>query len=70
MRCYICEQSVVGGTRYAIEEAIGICHQCGVGVCERHAFKSEAPGSSLMCPGCLKLVSGSDKVPEPALSTA
>jgi len=53
MKCYICEKAVHnGGTRYAVAEAVGICHNCGVAVCLDHSHKSEAPGSPLLCPNC------------------
>ena len=53
MKCYICEkEAYVGGTRYAIAEAVGICHDCGIAVCLDHSRKAKEPGSPLLCPVC------------------
>ena len=72
MHCYICEHSErAGGTRYAIREAIGVCHECGIGVCDKHADKGEEVGSPLLCSECAKLAQKSTEAKrefEPALS--
>jgi hypothetical protein len=53
MKCYTCEKTVrSGGTRLAVADAIGICHDCGVAVCIEHGRKSKEPGAPLLCPGC------------------
>lgn len=53
MKCYICEKtSHVGGTRYGVADAIGVCHDCGVAVCIEHSRKSKELGAPLLCPGC------------------
>lgn len=53
MKCYICEKEAhVGGTRYSIAEAVGICHNCGIAICLDHSRKTKEPGSPLLCPSC------------------
>jgi hypothetical protein len=56
MKCYICEKDldVGGGTRYGVGDAVGICHDCGIGVCLEHSRKSAQPGSPLLCPECAR----------------
>jgi hypothetical protein len=62
MKCYICEKTVrVGGTRYAVAEVVGICHNCGIAVCIEHS--SQSPKKAHHCfalsalkskmPGCI-----------------
>ncbi len=53
MNCYICDQAPLTGTmRYAVAEAIGVCRQCGIGVCVQHSHKEAEPGSPLLCVSC------------------
>jgi hypothetical protein len=56
MICYICDREVhPGGTRYGILPAIGVCHDCGIGVCARHGNKEAVSGAPLLCPDCALL---------------
>ncbi|MBI2861490.1 MAG: DUF2180 family protein [Chloroflexi bacterium] len=42
MRCYHCTMGPrVGGTTFGIQEAVGVCQQCGEAVCYKHAVKAE-----------------------------
>jgi uncharacterized protein DUF2180 len=72
MKCYICsKQPGVDGTHFHIREAVGICHNCGVAVCETHSVKGEELGSPLLCPNCAQLQQKTkdiqvDPVAEPA----
>lgn len=51
MLCYYCEKTPpLGGVRYGIRQAVGICHDCGVGVCAEHGLKQT--GRPLLCAGC------------------
>ena len=53
MNCYFCEKgSHPGGTLYHVRSSIGVCQQCGVGVCKEHGRKAEEPGSHLLCADC------------------
>ena len=53
MKCYICEKEVhIGGTRYAVADAVGICHNCGIAICLDHSRRAKEPGSPLLCPSC------------------
>lgn len=57
MNCYICShEPSLGGTRFHIQEAIGICHNCGVAVCATHSSKSPEAGAPLLCPECARLL--------------
>jgi hypothetical protein len=59
MNCYICEQKPgPGGTRFHVKAAVGICHNCGVGVCAEHSYRAAEPGSPLLCPSCAELLHG------------
>jgi hypothetical protein len=70
MHCYVCEHSEgISGTRYAIREAAGICHHCGIGVCEKHAHKSEEPGAPLFCEECAGLANEPDETSRKAQFT-
>ena len=42
MRCYHCmREPRVGGTIFGIQEAIGVCKQCGEAACWEHAVKAK-----------------------------
>jgi hypothetical protein len=54
MLCYYCEKTPPpGGVRYGIRQAVGTCHECGVGVCAEHGRKQA--GQPLFCTECLEL---------------
>lgn len=56
MKCYICDQTPPpNGIRYGIADTIGICHDCGIGVCTTHSYKDTQPGSPLLCIDCASL---------------
>jgi hypothetical protein len=56
MNCFICDQAPQTGTmRYAVAEAMGVCHDCGTGVCAKHSRKEDEPGSPLLCIPCASL---------------
>ena len=49
MNCYYCDtEPGPGGTRFGVKPAIGICTDCGVGVCASHAKKA-SDSDSLKC---------------------
>jgi hypothetical protein len=51
MQCYICRTTHrPEGTLYGVRPAIGVCRECGVGVCVEHACWGEAPVAPLLCP--------------------
>lgn len=53
MDCYICERTSPAYTmRYGIQSAVGICHDCGIGICNEHSRKAAEPGSPLLCAEC------------------
>jgi hypothetical protein len=53
MHCYICESSPKPfGTRYEVSNAVGICHQCSIGVCLKHSRRSSDAGAPLLCEEC------------------
>ena len=56
MRCYTCEttNTLAGALSSASIEAIGICHNCGAGVCVIHATRADKPGSPLLCQQCAR----------------
>ena len=57
MNCYICDQAPpAGGVHYHIPAAVGVCTQCGIGVCAEHSQKQEEPGAPLFCLTCANLV--------------
>jgi len=61
MNCYICNRKPgPGGTRYHVKAAVGICHNCGVGVCIEHSYRALEPGSPLLCPSCAELLVGKE----------
>lgn len=43
MKCYHCLLVDQASLNYFVEPAVGVCHQCGEAVCERHAVKSDVP---------------------------
>ena len=50
MECYECKNRHPGGTRLGIRQAVGVCHDCGVGLCSEHGTKiHEQP---LLCSEC------------------
>jgi hypothetical protein len=57
MNCYLCEKTLgPGGTHFHVKAAVGVCHNCGVGICAEHSHKDEQPGAPLLCPSCAKLL--------------
>jgi hypothetical protein len=56
MRCYTCEttNTLAGALSSASIEAIGVCHNCGVGLCLAHASRPSKPGSPLLCQQCAR----------------
>ena len=61
MNCYICEKTPgPGGTHYHVKVAVGICHNCNVGVCAEHSYRAAEPGSPLLCPSCTELLHGTE----------
>ncbi len=53
MNCYICDKTADPEIlHYGRAVAVGICHQCGVGVCAQHSQKSTQPGAPLLCVEC------------------
>jgi hypothetical protein len=53
MNCYICERTTPAySLRYGIAPAVGVCHDCGIGVCLEHSRKGIEPGSPLLCTEC------------------
>jgi hypothetical protein len=53
MNCYICEKTSKPMTlRYDIATAIGVCHDCGIGVCAEHSRKARELGAPLLCQDC------------------
>ena len=56
MKCYICDHTPPPtAIRYDVPEAIGICQDCGIGVCASHSYKDTQPGSPLLCIQCAGL---------------
>jgi hypothetical protein len=50
MICYYCDlECGAGGTHLGVRPAIGVCADCGVGLCSTHA-RSDGPGTPLHCP--------------------
>ena len=53
MNCYICEKTTPAFTlRFGIARAVGVCQDCGIGVCMEHSRKGEELGSPLLCTEC------------------
>lgn len=53
MNCYLCEKTARPQTlRYGIRTAIGICFDCGIGVCLEHGVKATEAGAPLLCLTC------------------
>ena len=52
MLCYTCETGPhPGGMHFGIPEALGICHDCGIGVCGHHG-RREGAGEPFLCTDC------------------
>lgn len=56
MNCYFCAQHHPGGTNFGNRSALGICQNCGVGVCLEHSRRDSTPGAPLLCFECAKLL--------------
>lgn len=70
MNCYLCERSAQTQTlRYAIAPAIGICVDCGIGVCLSHGVKAAEAGAPLLCLTCAEHRSSLTAMPRVPLST-
>jgi hypothetical protein len=53
MNCYLCEKLADSpALRYGVVAAVGVCHDCGIGVCLEHSYKDIQPGSPLLCLEC------------------
>ena len=64
MNCYHCETGErPGGMSYGIRPAVGVCRECGIGVCLEHG-RREA-GGRLLCESCAAKA-GLAVVPAPA----
>ena len=51
MNCYECERTKrPGGTYLGNREAVGVCHDCGVGLCPEHGKKMD--GQVFLCSAC------------------
>ena len=51
MNCYECGNvAQAGGTHFGIRQAVGVCLECGVGLCPEHAKKAE--GQPFLCSEC------------------
>lgn len=56
MNCYICNQMPpAGGIIWIRSVAVGVCSNCGIGVCSDHSEKANEPGASLLCSTCASL---------------
>ncbi len=56
MNCYTCNQHGRNAImRYGMDDAIGVCHNCGIAVCAKHSHKDEKPGAPLLCIPCATL---------------
>jgi Uncharacterized protein conserved in archaea (DUF2180) len=53
MNCYECERTArPGGTRLGIREAVGVCRDCGVGLCPEHGKRMD--GQAFLCSSCAR----------------
>ena len=53
MHCYTCEKTTPAFTlRFGIARAVGVCQDCGIGVCLAHSHKDAEPGSPFLCAEC------------------
>jgi hypothetical protein len=51
MNCYECERSSrPGGTHFGVRQAVGVCQDCGVGLCPEHGKKADS--GPLVCSAC------------------
>lgn len=66
MNCYFCAQHHSGGTNFGNRSAIGICQNCGVGVCLEHSHRASMPGAPLLCFECAKLLAAAGDEPTSA----
>jgi hypothetical protein len=67
MNCYICEKTTPAFTlRYGIAHAVGVCQDCGIGVCLNHSRKDAEPGSPLLCPECAEKRAALPTIPRQA----
>ena len=71
MNCYLCEKTRLPQTlRYAIAPAVGICHDCGIGICLEHSVKAAEAGAPLLCPTCAEQRSSLSTMPRVTLRSA
>ena len=69
MNCYLCEQdSPPQALRLDIAPAVGICHECGIGVCRAHSAKAAPAGAPLLCLPCAAIRSNVTTMPRVAMS--
>lgn len=53
MKCYLCATTNgPGGVCYHIATAIGVCLECGIGICRQHGVKGAHASSPLRCQDC------------------
>ncbi len=52
MKCYICTKTHHPGGFPSQVPAVGICHDCGIGLCQDHARRPAGPGTELLCADC------------------
>lgn len=51
MNCYECERAGrPGGTHFGIRQAVGVCRDCGVGLCPEHGKR--AGRRPFLCSAC------------------
>ena len=69
LNCYLREKSAQPQTlRYGIHAAIGICFDCGIGVCLEHSVKTAEAGTPLLCLTCAEHRSSPITTPRVPLS--
>ncbi len=55
MNCYLCETGEhPGGTLYHLRPAVGVCQECGIGVCREHGAKADGARGRLLCADCAR----------------
>ena len=52
MKCFLCVHTHHPGGHVSPVPAVGICHDCGIGLCQDHAHRPDGPGTVLLCPDC------------------